>query len=138
MTRAGDEVRRQTVTFAIGNGVLVTLEPEGGFPVLDRAILQLKRRPALAQDAHGVMLTLLQGMNSTANHVVDLASAALESVSDRVEVITAGFDSRGREIDVTDPTRPYVKGSRRSSPMRKASRSTLGSSTTRCGICRTR
>jgi magnesium transporter len=102
LTRAGDEVRQETIRFAIGDGVLVTLEPEGGFAAFDRAVQQLRRRPGLAQSAHGVMLILLQGMNSAANQIVELASAALEGMNDQIGRIIEGVDERGREIGVSD------------------------------------
>lgn len=103
LVRHGDEVRQTTITFAIGEGVLVTLEPPGGYAVFDRAMQQLRRRPEMAASAHGVMLVLLQAMNSTANQMIELASAALEAMNDQIDLIIRGVvTERRRELGVSD------------------------------------
>lgn len=102
LVREGERVRQDFVYFAIGDGVLVTLEPAGGFPVFDKAIQQLHRRPQLAEDARGIMLALLQAMNSATNQIVELASNALDDMTGPIFEIMQGVDERGREIGVGD------------------------------------
>ena len=99
LIRDGEQVRQDVVVFAIGDGVLVTLEPEDGFAPFDRAGVILKRRPETPNNAFGVMYVLLQATNSAANQIVELASAALENMSGRIRLITRGFDDEGNEAD---------------------------------------
>lgn len=105
LIREGDGLRYDRVTFAIGDRVLVTVEPEDGYHPFDRALILLKRRPELPRDAYGIMYALLQSMNSATNNVVEVSSAALEALNDEIAYIVEGFDEQGREIrtdDITD------------------------------------
>jgi len=102
LVREGDTVRQDMVMFALGQGVLVTLEPPEGFPPFDRALTILKRRPELRRDAHGIMFALLRAGNSAANQSIEMASAALETMNDEIERITLGVDERGRDISTDD------------------------------------
>jgi CorA-like Mg2+ transporter protein len=97
-----EAVRQDNVTFALGERILVTIEPATGFAAFDRAALILKRRPELPRDAHGVMFALLQASNSAANQIIELASSALEGMSHRIREVTEGVDDNGREINTDD------------------------------------
>lgn len=102
LVRENSEVRQDHVVFAIGEDVLVTLEPAGGFAPFDRALAILKRRPDIPRGAHGVMYALLQASNSASNQILELASAALEGMSHQIRQISEGYDDDGREITTDD------------------------------------
>lgn len=102
LVRDGEAVRQDNVTFALGERMLVTVEPATGFAAFDRAASILKRRPELPRDAHGVMFALLQASNSAANQIIELASSALEGMSHRIREVTEGVDENGREINTDD------------------------------------
>ncbi len=102
LVRQGDEVLQDVVVFALGDDALVTLEPANGFPPFDRAPGILKRRPDIKRDVHGVMYALLQATNSASNQIIEVASAALESMNDLIRNITEGADEHGREITTDD------------------------------------
>ncbi|MEU5978320.1 CorA family divalent cation transporter [Streptomyces sp. NPDC047315] len=98
--RSGTTVRRERLVFALGDDVLVTLQPEVPFPPFDKALARLRRLPHLAQSAHGVMYALLYALNEAQERVIDYASDALEAMSDEITLATDGYDDRGREIGV--------------------------------------
>lgn len=102
LVRDGAEVRQQTVVFALGDDILITLEPADGFPAFDRAPAMLARRPDLGPGRTAVMYVLLLALNANTDHVLGLASGALESVNDRIRMIAEGRDETGREIDSGD------------------------------------
>jgi magnesium transporter len=102
LVRENSEVRQDYVVFAIGEGVLVTSEPATGFAPFDRALAILKRRPDIPRGAHGIMYALLQASNSASNQVLELASAALEGMSQQIRQISEGYDDDGREITTDD------------------------------------
>ncbi|MGW5673597.1 CorA family divalent cation transporter [Streptomyces sp. NPDC003860] len=90
--RSGAKVRREPLVFALGDDVLVTLQPEVPFAPFDKALARLRRLPHLAQSAHGVMYALLYALNEAQERVIDCASDALEAMSDEITlVITAVF-----------------------------------------------
>jgi magnesium transporter len=102
LVREADGVRQDHVLFALGDATLVTIEPAEGFAPFDRAPAILTRRAELPRDAKGVMFALLQASNSSANRIVELASAALECMSVRIREIGDGVDADGREITADD------------------------------------
>lgn len=102
LMRTGGEVRQQTVIFALSDDTLVTLEPDEGFTAFDRAAGMLVRRPDLGVGRGAVMYVLLLAMNANTDHVLGLASGALEGVNDRIRRIAEGVDETGREIDSND------------------------------------
>lgn len=99
---AGEEFRQETVVFALGERVVVTLEPEGRFLPFDKALARFRRHPDQARTSYSVMRTLLQVMNDTAGQAIDLVSASLEAMNDQIGEITSGHDAKGREIGVSD------------------------------------
>jgi len=98
----GGVVRRETVTFALGEGHLATRQPRVPFEIFDKAIARMRRTPALAQTPHGVMYALLYALNESAERVVDHASSVLEDMTDDIGLATSGYDARGRDIGVSD------------------------------------
>lgn len=102
LVREDHDVRQDQVAFALGEGVLVTREPEGGFAPFDRALAILRRRPGIPRTAHGVMYALLQAGNSASNQILELASAALEGMNQKIRQIGEGYDEDGREITTDD------------------------------------
>ncbi len=102
LVRRGDHIHQDTVYFAIGDAVLVTLEPDDGFPPFDRALTILQRRPELVRTPHGVMYALLSATNSAAHQIVELASNALDAMTGPITEIMDGTDERGRELGVGD------------------------------------
>ncbi|GLZ78470.1 magnesium transporter [Actinorhabdospora filicis] len=100
--RDGDTIRRADVTFALGDHRLITLHPGEPFAPFDKAIAKMRRNPALATGAHGVMYALLWALNETAERVIDHASDVLETMSDEIAQATNGYTDAGREIGVTD------------------------------------
>lgn len=102
LVRDGQEVRQDHVAYALGETVLVTREPEGGFAPFDRALTILRRRPGIPRTAHGVMYALLQASNSASNQILELASAALEGMNRRIRQIAEGYDEAGRELTTDD------------------------------------
>jgi magnesium transporter len=102
LVRDGAEVRQQTVVFALGDDILITLEPAGGFAAFDRAPAMLARRPDLGSGRAAVMYVLLLALNANTDHVLGLASGALEGVNDRIRMIADGVDETGRDIDSSD------------------------------------
>ena len=106
LVRETGQVRLERATFALGQDVLVTLEPPHGFSAFDRAPAILKRRSDIPRDAQGIMYALLQATNSDATQDIEFASESLEMMSDRIQGITEGVDSQGRELttDVINDT----------------------------------
>lgn len=102
LVRDGAEVRQQTVVFALGDDILITLEPADGFAAFDRAPAMLARRPDLGSGRAAVMYVLLLALNANTDHVLGLASGALEGVNDRIRMIADGVDETGRDIDSSD------------------------------------
>jgi magnesium transporter len=102
VVRSGDEFVQQTVMFALGDAVLVTLEPTGRFAAFERAVTRCRRNPEFRANARAVMRTLLQVMNEASNQAIELASASLEAMNDQIGMITEGVDEKGREIGVSD------------------------------------
>lgn len=102
LVRDGSEVRQQTVIFALGDDVLITLEPADGFAAFDRAPAMLARRPDLGAGRAAVMYVLLLALNANTDHVLGLASGALEGVNDRIRMIAEGVDETGQSIDSSD------------------------------------
>lgn len=100
--RVGDEVRRETVIFALGDERLVTLQTSADFAPFDKALARIRRQPQLAGSPKSVMRTLLQSMNEATSHVIELASASLEAMNDDIQMTTRGVDDRGREIGVSN------------------------------------
>lgn len=102
LVREGHDVRQDHIAFALGEAVLVTREPEGGFAPFDRALAILRRRPGIPRTAHGVMYALLQASNSASNQILELASAALEGMNRKIRQIAEGYDDAGRELTTDD------------------------------------
>ncbi|MFH8474839.1 CorA family divalent cation transporter [Streptomyces sp. NPDC018000] len=100
--RSGDAVRRERLVFALGDDVLVTLQPQVPFAPFDKALARLRRLPHLAESAHGVMYALLYALNEAQERVIDHASDVLEDMSDEIVLATQGYDERGTDIGVTD------------------------------------
>jgi magnesium transporter len=98
LVREGYEIRQDQIAFALGEDMVVTLEPAGGFAPFDRALAILRRRPAIPRTAHGVMYALLQAANSASNQILELASAALEGMNRKIREIAEGYDDAGREL----------------------------------------
>lgn len=98
----GDGVRSERVLFALGQDVLLTLEPTHGFPAFDRAAAILRRRPDVPRDAHGIMYALLQATNSVSNQSIEFASEKLEAMATQIRHVTQGFDASGREMTTDD------------------------------------
>ncbi len=106
LVRDTQHVRLERATFALGEDILVTLEPSHGFAAFDRAPAILKRRPEIPHDAQGIMYALLQATNSVATQDIEFASESLERMSDRMQGITDGIDAQGHELttDVINDT----------------------------------
>jgi magnesium transporter len=102
LVRDGAEVHQQTVVFALGDDILITLEPADGFAAFDRAPAMLARRPDLGSGRAAVMYVLLLALNANTDHMLGLASGALEGVNDRIRMIADGVDETGRDIDSSD------------------------------------
>ncbi len=102
MVRSGDEVRQESVLLALGQEILVTLEPAAGLAAFDRGLAALRRKPEFAGDPRGVLYALLQAMNTASEQVVELASNSIEAMNEQISAIMDGVDDRGREIGVSD------------------------------------
>ncbi|MFD4318301.1 CorA family divalent cation transporter [Streptomyces sp. NPDC058548] len=100
--RNGDTIRRERLVFALGDDVLVTLQPATPFAPFDKALARMRRLPYLAESAHGVMYALLYALNEAQERVIDHASDVLEDMSDEIALATDGYDERGAEIGVSD------------------------------------
>ncbi|MFD3941522.1 CorA family divalent cation transporter [Streptomyces sp. NPDC058579] len=100
--RDGDTIRRERLVFALGDDVLVTLQPATPFTPFDKALARMRRLPHLAESAQGVMYTLLYALNEAQERVIDHASDVLEHMSDEIALATDGYDERGVEIGVSD------------------------------------
>ena len=98
----GDAVRTQRVLFALGQDVLLTLEPADGFPAFDRVAAILRRRPAVPRSAHGIMCALLQVTNSVSNQSIEFAIEKLEAMATQMQHVTQGFDASGRKMTTDD------------------------------------
>jgi magnesium transporter len=88
--------------FALGQEVLLTLEPTGGFAPFDRAAAILRRRPDVPRHAHGVMYALLQATNSVSNQSIEFASDKLQAMATQIQHVTQGFDASGKEVTTDD------------------------------------
>ena len=97
-----EEMRQETIVFALGEDHLVTMEPRGGYAPFDRAPAILRRRPDMSRGAHGVMYALLQATNSAGHQIVEYASTALEQMNTQIHAVTAGVDADGREVTSDD------------------------------------
>lgn len=102
LVREGHEIRQDQIAFALGDAVLVTLEPAGGFVPFDRALAILRRRPGVPSTAHGVMYALLRAANSASNQILELASAALEGMNRKIRQIAEGYDDAQHEVTTDD------------------------------------
>jgi magnesium transporter len=102
LVREGHDVCQDQIGFALGDAVLVTLEPANGFAPFDRALAILRRRPGIPRSAHGVMYALLQAANSASNQILELVSAALEGMNRKIRQIAEGYDDAGRELTTDD------------------------------------
>lgn len=102
LVREGHDVRQDQIGFALGDAMLVTIEPAGGFAPFDRALAILRRRPGIPRTAHGVMYALLQAANSASNQILELASAALEGMNRRIRQIAEGYGDDEREVTTDD------------------------------------
>ncbi|SHF61351.1 CorA family divalent cation transporter [Streptoalloteichus hindustanus] len=100
--RRGDVLVREAVVFALGEDVLVTLQPRTPFAAFDKAIARIRRTPELTETPHGIMYALLYALNEVSERVIDSASDTLESMTDEITMATNGYDAQGREIGVTD------------------------------------
>lgn len=98
----GEVVRREAVVFALGDDVLVTLQPHAHFTPFDKAVARLRRQPHLAATPHGIMYALLYALNDAGEQVIDYASTALESMTDEIGLATRGMDTRGRDVGVSE------------------------------------
>lgn len=103
------EFHRETVVIAVGDTVVVTLEPQGRFAPFDKALARFRRHPGLTQSPYSIMRTLLQAMNDAAAESIDVVSQALETMNDQIGVITSGLDSAGREIGVSDISETMIE-----------------------------
>ncbi|MER5883339.1 CorA family divalent cation transporter [Streptomyces sp. NPDC001941] len=100
--RSGGTIRRERLVFALGEDVLVTLQPSTPFAPFDKALARLRRLPHLAESAHGVMYALLYALNEAQERVIHHASDVLERMSDDIELATQGYDERGADIGVSN------------------------------------
>ncbi|MEU2433241.1 CorA family divalent cation transporter [Streptomyces sp. NPDC007861] len=100
--RSGDTVRRERLVLALGDDVLVTLQPRAHFAPFDKALARMRRLPHLAESAHGVMYALLYALNEAQERVIEHASDALEDMSDEITLATQGYDEHGTDIGVSD------------------------------------
>lgn len=95
-------VTRETVTFALADDHLVTLQPRVPFELFDKAIVRMRRIAGLATSPHGIMYALLWALNESSGRVVEFASQALEEMGDDVREATEGQDASGRQLGVND------------------------------------
>lgn len=102
MMPEAQDFRRETIVIAVNDKAVVTLEPKGHFAPFEKALARFKRHPRLVHSSYSIMRTLLQAMNDAAAETIDMISQALETMNDRIAVITSGLDSSGREIGVSD------------------------------------
>ncbi|MFD0360902.1 CorA family divalent cation transporter [Nocardia sp. GCM10030253] len=100
--KRGDVIERNSIVFALGAEFLVTLQPDEHFTLFDKAVAKMQRNPALTASSHSVMYALLWALNEESAEVVRHGSDALEAMNDEIEMVTTGFDQRGREIGVAD------------------------------------
>ncbi|MGW8953901.1 CorA family divalent cation transporter [Streptomyces sp. NPDC055709] len=100
--RSGDKILRERLVFALGDNMLVTLQPRTPFAPFDKALARLRRLPHLAHSAHGVMYALLYALNEAQERVIDHASDVLEDMGDEITLATQGYDDQGTDIGVSD------------------------------------
>lgn len=100
--RRGETIERETIVFALGGEFLVTLQPSEHFLPFDKAVTKMRRDPALAGSAQGVMYALLWALNEESERVIHHAVDALEAMSDEIQTAADGDDRRGRAIGIPD------------------------------------
>ncbi|MGK8524166.1 CorA family divalent cation transporter [Nocardia asteroides] len=98
----GETVERETIVFALGGEFLVTLQPSEHFLPFDKAVAKMRREPALAGSARGVMYALLWALNEESERVILHAVGALETMDDEIETAAGGEDRRRRAIGAAD------------------------------------
>lgn len=86
------EVVQRTVIFALGETMLVTVEPAEGYAPFDRAAAILRRRPEVPRDNYGVMYALLLAINSFGDQNIEHASTSLEAMNETIYAVTVGTD----------------------------------------------
>jgi magnesium transporter len=96
------EVLRERVGFALGDEVLATVTPSVPYPSFDKGVARIRRTPELAQTTHGIAYALLWSLNEAHERVVEVASAALEAMSDEIDLATQGQDAEGKQLGVGD------------------------------------
>ncbi|MFD8250185.1 CorA family divalent cation transporter [Nocardia sp. NPDC059691] len=96
----GENIEQETIVFALGGEFLVTLQPSEHFVPFDKAVAKMRRDPALAGSAHGVMYALLWALNEASERVLHHAGDAMEALRDEIERTITGRDRR--EIELAD------------------------------------
>ncbi|MHC9294138.1 CorA family divalent cation transporter [Mycobacterium sp. LTG2003] len=100
--KRGENIERDAIMFALGSEYVVTLQPGEHFGPFDKAIAKMRRQPELAESSYGVMYALLWALNEASERVIEYASDALEAMNGEIDMATAGYDAKGREIGVGD------------------------------------
>lgn len=95
-------VTRETVTFALADDHLVTLQPRVPYELFDKAVVRMRRIAGLSTSPQGIMYALLWALNEASGRVVEFASQALEEMGDDVREATEGHDATGRQLGVND------------------------------------
>lgn len=96
--RDGDSVDRQKVVFALGENLLVTLQPCVPFDLFDKGIALMRRNPSIAVSPQSIMYALLYSLCESCERVVDFISDVLDNMSEETDVACAGQDKTGRII----------------------------------------
>ena len=96
--RDGDSVDRQKVVFALGENLLVTLQPCVPFDLFDKGIALMRRNPSIAVSPQSIMYALLYSLCESCERVVDFISDVLDNMSEETDVACAGQDKTGKII----------------------------------------
>lgn len=99
--RLGDEFHAETVTFALGDGPLITLQSTADLPLLDR-VWQRLAGSASVKNGKDAMRLILRSLNLGSDQVIEAVSVSLETMNDEIQRLTGGRDEKGREIGVSD------------------------------------
>ncbi len=93
-----------TVTFVLGERLLVTLHDSEDFAPLNRAMQRLSRRPRQATDARSLMRMILAGINDGTSQVIERIARDLEATADTIARLSQDSNGDRPGLGVSDLT----------------------------------
>lgn len=99
---ADGEPRFASVTFVLGDRIVVTLTDQTEFRPFGAVLHRCKRKPSNAESPKALLRVLLQTANDAAAAVIDHVADALAQTTTEISAISDGYDDQGNELGVSD------------------------------------